>query len=293
MQSESAVPVGWLGGAPPELDSEVAVLAAPAAPQAGMRLGARIFPLKRWMARHRALVGAEVAITATLLDQLPTSPAIVVVVAPGITPQSVVDQLRPAVRGMLDLDGRDDRAVTVGVACPAPVTPGSAGGLSMYNQHVDALPEALVEAIAAGRRCGLTTPTGNCVLLLQRFVPPTASAVVHVSPDHTVPVRIDGRWGLTEARSAADTFEVPADGTTVRQTLAWKPTANLSARGGTHTVTLPTSWRNRYSINRGTVRQLAAMSRNAAVTVGHSLSLDIALEGRGPVVLRCRPSRII
>jgi len=159
----------------------------------------------------------------------------------------------------------------------------------MYNQHVDALPEALVEAIAAARRCGLVTPTGNCVLLLQRFVPPTASAVVHVSPDRAVPVLIDGRWGLTEDRSAADTFEVPADGT-VRQSLAWKPTASLAAGGGTHTVPLPTSWRNRYSINRGTVRQLAAMSRDAAVSVGRSLSLDIALEGRGPVVLRCRPS---
>lgn len=286
MQSELELPAERSGGAPPELDSEVTVLATA---QAGMRLGARIFPLKRWMARRRGMVGAEVAVTASLLDQLPTSPAIVVVVSPGVGPESVVDQLRPAVRGMLGLDGRDDRTVTVGVACPAPVTPGSAGGLSMYNQHVDALPEALVEAIAAGRRCGLTTPNGNCVLLLQRFVPPTASGVVHVSPDRSVPVLIDGRWGLTEDRSAADTFEVPADGT-VRRSLAWKPTASLSAGGGTHTVPLPTSWRNRYSMNRSTVRQLAALSRNAAVAVGHSLSLDIALEGRGPVVLRCRPS---
>lgn len=289
MQSESEVPAGRPGGDPPELDSEVTVLAASAAAQAGMRLGARIFPLKRWMSRRRGIVGAEVAVTASLLDQLPTSPTIVVVVSPGVAPPSVVDQLWPAVRGMLDLDGRDDRAITVGVACPAPVTPGSAGGLSMYNQHVDALPEALVEAIAAGRRCGLTTPSGNCVLLLQRFVPPTASGVVHVSPDRRVPVEIDGRWGLTEDKSAADTFVVPSDGT-VRQSLAWKPTASLSAAGGTHTVPLPTSWRNRYSINRSTVRQLAAMSRNAAVAVGHSLSLDVALEARGPVVLRCRPS---
>jgi hypothetical protein len=289
VQSESEVPAGRPGGDPPERDSEVTVLAAPAGAQAGMRLGARIFPLERWMARRRAVVGAEVAVTASLLDQLPTSPAIVVVVAPGVAPQSVVDQLWPPVRGMLDLDGRDDRAVTVGVACPAPVAPGSAGGLSMYNQHAGALPEALVEAIAAGRRCGLTTPNGNCVLLLQRFVPPTASGVVRVSPDRAVPVLIDGRWGLTEDQSAADSFEVPADGT-VRRSLAWKPTASLSAGGGTHTVPLPASWRNRYSINRSTVRQLAAMSRNAAVAVGNSLSLDVALEGRGPVVLRCRPS---
>lgn len=290
MQSESEVPAGRPGGDPPELDSEVTVLAAPAMAHAGMRLGARIFPLKRWMAQRRAVVGAEVAVTASLLDQLPTSPSIVAVVARGIAPESIVDQLWPAVRGMLGLDGREDRSVTVGVACPAPVTPGSAGGLSMYNQHVDALPEALVEAIAAGRRCGLTTPNGNCVLLLRRFVPATASGVVHVSPDRAVPVLIDGRWGLTEDRSAADTFEVLANGT-VRQSLAWKPTASLSAAGGTHTVPLPTSWRNRYSLNRSTVRQLAAMSRDAAVTVGHSLSLDITLEGRGPVVLRCRPSR--
>lgn len=289
MQSELGIPTGRPGGEPPELGSEVTVLAASAVARAGMRVGARIYPLTRWLARRRPVVGAEVAVTASLLGQLPLSPAIVVVVAPRVTPESLVDQLLPAVRGMLGLDGRDDRAVTVGVACPDPVAPGSAGGLSMFNQHVDALSEALVEAIAAGPRCGLTTSTGTCVLLLRRFVPATASAVVHASPDRTVPVRIAGRWGLTEDRSAADTFEVPADGTVV-QTLAWKPTASLSAGGGTHTVPVPAHRRNRYSIDSGTVRQLATMSRNAAVAVGHSLSLDVALEDRGPVVLRCRPS---
>jgi hypothetical protein len=238
------------------------------------------------MARQPGVVGDEVAVTARLLDRLPVVPSVVVVVAAGVGTASLVDEVLHGMRGMLDLE----RAVTVGVACPAPVAAGPAGGLSMYNQHVDALPEALVEAVAAGRRCGLTTLTGNCVLLVQSFVPAVASAVVHASPGRGTPVRIDGRWGLAEHRSAADTFEVSADGGTVVETLAWKPTASLAAAGGTHTVAMPDSWQHRYSIGRDTVRELAAMSRDAAVTVGIPLSLDIVLGDHGPVVMRCRPS---
>lgn len=255
-----------------------------AAGRAGMRVGARLFPLDRWMARQRAVVGDEVAVTAGLLDQLPVVPAMVVVVAPEVPAPSIVDELVHGLRGLLD------RATTVNVACPLPTEPGPAGGLSMYNQHVDALPEALVEAVAAGRRCGLTTVTGNCVLLLQPFVPAIASAVVHASQNPGTPVRIDGRWGLAERRSAADTFEVPADGVTVHGILATKPTASLAAAGGTHTVAMPDSWQQRYSIGKDTVRGLAALSRNAAVAAGTRLSLDIVLGDRGPVVLRCRPA---
>lgn len=286
MQSELRAPSGPPNEPTADPGSDISVLAG--VPD-GLRLGAQIFPLKRWMARRQAVVGAEIAVTASLLDHLPTSPSVVVVVAPDIAADAVVEPLLQAAHGMLELR-EHAAAVTVGVASPAPAPPGSAGALSMYNQHVDALPEALVEAVAAGRRCGLTTPQGNCVLLLQRFVSAIASAVVHASPDHAVPVRIDGRWGLTEVSSAADTFEVPADGVTVREKLAWKPTAHLIACGGTHTVNLPVSWRYRYSIGRGTVRQLAALSRNAAVVAGQPLSLDIALTARGPVLLRCRPN---
>lgn len=289
MQSQLRATQGRPDEPGPDQGSDISVLAAGQDDETGMRLGARVFPLQRWMSRRVGVVGTEVAVTAALADLLPTSQTIVVVVAPDVEMASVVEPTLLAVAGMLDLHP-SDTPVTVGVASPAPVRPGSAGSLSMYNQHLDALPEALVEAVAAGRRCGLVTTQGNTVLLLQRFVTATASAVVHVSPDRSVPVRIDGRWGFTEARSAADTFEVPADGETVREKLAWKPTAHLVACGGTHTVSLPVSWHYRYSIGRGTVRQLAAMSRNASVVAGQPLSLDIALGAGGPAVLRCRPS---
>jgi hypothetical protein len=276
-----------------DVGSDISVLAGVPADRDGrgaLRLGARVFPLRRWMARRHAVVGAEVAVTATLLDQLPTSPTVVIVVAPGVAAATVVDQLLPAAHGMLTAPG-ETGALTLGIASPDPVRSATAGTLAMYNQHLDALPEALVEAIAAGRRCGLVTPHGNCVLLLQPFVPATASAVVHASPDRRVPVRIDGRWGLTEATSPADTFEVPADGSTIRETLAWKPDAHVVAPGGTRSVSLPVSWRYRYSLGRATVRQLAALSRDAAVTAGRPLTLDIALGAQAPVVLRCRPAR--
>ena len=161
----------------------------------------------------------------------------------------------------------------------------------MYNQHLDALPEAIVECVAAGRRCGLVTVHGNCVLLLQPFVPVSASAVVTASPARGVPVRVDGRWGLTEASSPADTFEISADGSTLREALAWKPRANVVAHGGTRSVSLPESWRGRYSLDRATVRRLATLSRNAAVTAGRALTLDVALGRRSPFVLRCRPTK--
>jgi hypothetical protein len=236
------------------------------------------------MARRPAVVGDEVALTARLLDQLPVAPAVVVVVAPDVTVQSCVDELLPGVRGMLGALG----TVTVNVACPMPTAPELAGELAMYNQPADALPEALVEAVAAGRRCGLTTIEGNCVLLLQRFVPANASAVVHASPYRGTPVHVDGRWGLTERWSPADEFVV--DGAGVRETLAWKPTASMAAGGGTHTVATPEGLRRQGSLRRDTVRQLAALGKDAAVTAGRRLALDIALGEYGPVVLRCRPS---
>jgi hypothetical protein len=280
VRAESWSTTEWASEGPPRPEADVTVLAA-----RGDRLqaGARLFPLTRALARQRAVVGAEVAVTASLLDQLPLARSAVVVVPPDMSPESCVDSLLAA-------SGMVGRALTVTVTRPSPARHGPGGALSMYNQHADALPEAFVEAVAGGRRCGLVTPNGSTVLLLQEFVPAIASAVVLASPDRTAPVHIDGRWGLTEQRSAADTFEVPADGTTVHGTLALKPTASLAAAGGTHTVTMPDAWQRRYSLDRDTIRQLAALSRDAAVTAGVALSLDIVLGPKGPVVLRCRPS---
>jgi hypothetical protein len=270
----------WASEEPPRPEAEITVLAQHGT---GLQVGARLVPLTRALARQRAVVGAEVAVTAALLDQLPLPRSVVVVVPPDVDASSCVDSLLPAATALL---GR--RALTVTVTCPFSVPHGPGGALSMYNQHTEALPEAFVEAVAGGRRCGLVTPGGNAVLVLQEFVPAIASAVVQVSPDRTAPVCIDGRWGLAEQRSAADTFEVPADGVTVHSQLAWKPTASLAAAGGTRTMALPAGWQHRHSLGRDTIRQLAALSRDAAVTAGAALSLDIVLGRRGPVVLRCR-----
>ncbi|MFL6122739.1 hypothetical protein [Actinophytocola sp.] len=255
---------------PAHREAEVIVLAA------GLRTGIRIVPLTRSLARRPAVVGAEVAVTARLVDQLPLARSLVVVVPPEIPASSCV--LPPVA-----LPGA---AVTVTVTRPSPAPHGPGGTLSMYNQHAEALPEAFVEAVAAARRCGLVTPVGNVVLLLQEFVPTVASAVVRATADT---VRIEGRWGLAEQRSAADVFEVSADGP-VSETLARKPTASLAAAGGTHTVPMPDERQHRSSLGQGTIRQLAALSREAAVTTGLALSLDIVLGDREPVVLRCRPS---
>jgi len=252
-----------------ERPAEVIVLAA------GSRGGVRILPLTPSLARRPAVVGAEVAVTASLVDRLPLARSVVVVVPPEV----------PASSCVLPAAVLPSEALTVTVTCPAPVPHGPGGTLSMYNQHADALPEALVEAVAAARRCDLVTPVGNVVLLLQEFVPAVASAVVWATAES---VRIEGRWGLAEQRSAADTFEVR--GATVHETLARKPTASLAAAGGTHTVTMPDEWQRRYSLGRETIRRLAALSREAAVTTGMALSLDIVLGDRDPVVLRCRPS---
>lgn len=261
-------------------DADITVLATA---QGTLRAGARLFSLGRWMTRRPAVFGDEVVATARVLDRLPVAPSVVVVVAPGTAPESFVDERLPGLSGML---GATD-ALTVSVACPMPTSPALSGVLSMYNQHVDALPEALVEAVAAARRCGLVTLTGNVVLLVQRFVPAIASAVVHVSPVRATPVRIDGRWGLTEGRAAADTFEV--DGTTVWESLARKQTASLAATGGTRTATIPANWQQRGSLGQDTVLELAAMARDASVTAGTRLTLDVVLDRHGPVVLRCRP----
>jgi hypothetical protein len=258
-------------------EADIIVLAAD---HGTLRPGARLFPLGHWMSRHSGVFGDEVAVTARLRDHLPGTPSVVVVVAPGATPESFMDVPLPGLSGMLGAAG----PMTVSVTCPLR-TDYEASVLSMYNQHADALPEALVEAVASARRRELLTHTGNVVLLLQQFVPASASAVVHVSPARDTPVRIDGRRGLTERLSEADTFEV--DGTTVSETLAWKPTASLAAPGGTSTVAMPDGWQR--SIGQDTVRELAAMAKEAAMAAGTRLTLDVVLGQRGPVVLRCRP----
>jgi len=287
VQSEVRAPDERPYGQVPEYDSDISVLAGggPA-----LRLGARVLRLRRWMSMRHSLVGAEIGVTASLLDQLPIRPAAVIVVAPEVDAVAVVDQLLAASHGMLDADEHGSGALTLGITSPEPVRSGTAGGLAMYNLHRESLPEALVEAVTAGRRCGLTTVRGNCVLLLQRFVPTAASAVVHAPPDRDRPVRVDGRWGLTEASSPSDVFEVPPDGGAISERLAWKPTAHVVAHGGTHTVNLPSGLRYRYSLGRATLRQLAGLSRDAALTAGRPLSIDIAVTRTGPVVLRCRPA---
>lgn len=288
MQSEVRVPDEWPhDDQAAEHDSDVSVLIGG---EHTLRLGARVLPLRHWMARRHAMVGAEVGVTASVLDQLPLRPAVVIVVEPDAEVDTVVAELLTAALGMLGGDEHEPGALTLGITSPVPVRSGTAGGLAMYNLHLDSLPEALVEAVTAARRCGLITMDGNCVLMLQRFVPATASAVVHVHPDRRRPVVVDGRWGLTEASSPADVFEVPPDGGPIRERLAWKPTAHVVADGGTHSVALPASLRYRYSLGRATVRQLAELSLDAAVTTGRPLSLDVALTPAGPVVLRCRPA---
>jgi hypothetical protein len=264
---------------------------------AALRPGAIVFPLDSRASRRGAAVGAEVTTTATLLPLLPTCPTAVVVVSPHVAMSEMIDEIIHVSYRMLNLDAASDASptLTVGVACPRPVQPGTAGGMSMYNQHIDALPEAILESVAVARRCGVVTEVGACVLLLQRFAAPTASALVHVLPDPARPVRIDGRWGLIEAdpiELSSDTFEVPAEGGSaaeIREQLGSKPTASVTAPGGTRTVSLPASLRHRNSLSRPAVQRLAAMARAAADAVGHPLSLDVAMFDEDPVVLRCRP----
>jgi hypothetical protein len=82
---------------------------------------------------------------------------------------------------------------------------------------------------------------------------------------------------------------VAPDGRGVTEKLAWKPTANVTAHGGTRTVNLSERCRYQSSLSRGTVLRLAALARNAAVAAGRPLTLDVAMLNDRPVVLRCRP----
>lgn len=275
---------GWV----PVVGSDIAVLAGrdDERPTA-LRTGAMVLPLDRRVARRSAVVGMEVAITASLIDLLPAPPTAVLVIPSEVDFGTVVEQVRGVACSLLDAD---DEMLTVGVASPEPVEPGTAGDLCLYNVHAEALTEALVESVATAEREDLTTLHGNYVLLVQRFAPPMASAVVCASPNRRLPVRISGRWGLTEGSMPADVFEVAPDGRGVREELAWKPTANVSAYGGTHTVDLSMRCRYQSSLSRASVLRLASLARTAAVAAGHPLSLDVALYDDAPIVLRCRPS---
>jgi hypothetical protein len=266
--------------------SGVAVLAGRDDDRPGaLRPGPMIFPLDRRVAPRSAVVGLEVATTARLVELLSLPPTVAVAVPSDVDLEGVVDQVRDVACALLGVAGE---VLTVGVACPGPVPPGTAGELCLYNVPVDALPEALVESAAAAHRANLVTLHGNLVLLVQRFAPPSASAVVHVSADRRQPVRISGRWGLTEDGQPADQFEVAEDGT-VRERLASKPTAQVTATGGTRTVNLSASCADERSLPEEAVLELAACARAAAHATGSPLALDVAMYDGTPLVLRCRP----
>ena len=278
----ASVPTPSWGG--PIGGSSVAVLARGAG---GVRPGATVLPLDRRVAHRSGAVGLEVAVTASLTGLLPTPPTAVVVVPSEVDLAGVVDEVRFVACAMLELDS--DPLLTVGLACPTPVAPGTAGELCLYNLHPDALTEALLESLATARRANLVTLQGNCVLLVQKFAPAKASAVVYASPDRARPVRISGRWGLTEANLAADEFEVAADGRILQESLALKPTANMTAHGGTHTVDLSEHCRVQRSLSQDSVLRLASLARNAADAVGQPLCIDVGIYDEHPVALRCRP----
>src|SRR5688500_16106873 len=92
---------GWV----PVVGSGIAVLAGrdDESPTA-FRTGAIVLPLDRWMARRSAMVGLEVAITASLVDLLPTPPTAVVVIPSEVDFSTVVEQVRVVARGLLDAD---------------------------------------------------------------------------------------------------------------------------------------------------------------------------------------------
>lgn len=279
--------------------SEITLLAPWQADEpAVLRAGVTVFPLDERVARRSGTVGAELALTARLLDLLPTNPTAVVVIAADVTVEPLTGALIRLASSVLKMSTEDGAGpFTIGVASPGLVPHGTAGHLSMYNLHLDTMPEALVDSVAAARRCGVVTPHGSCVLIVQRFRPAEASAVVYASPAPGQPVHVTGRWGLTETNDAdlpSDDFEVhldaPANRNAVRETLRWKPTASLTADGGTETVRLPPCCGYQNSLSHGTVLRLAGMAKAAAVAAGQPLSLDIAVRGNDPVVLRCRPS---
>ncbi|HWM07519.1 MAG TPA: hypothetical protein VNP92_34745, partial [Actinophytocola sp.] len=180
MQPEARATERWPTAPPPtaarsdvpaEAGSDVSVLAG-RTPRGALRLGARLFPLRRWMARRPAAVGAEVALTASLLDQLPTGPTVVLVVSPGVDVASIVDQLLLAVPGTLP----PTEVLTIGVAHPEPV---SVDDLAAVETPAGELSEALVAAVTTARRAGMVTEQGNSVLLVQPFVPAATTAVAH------------------------------------------------------------------------------------------------------------------
>jgi hypothetical protein len=253
-----------------------------------LRPGVLAFPLDTRVANRPALVGPEVTVTANLLNLLPVNPSVVIVVNPGVVVAPVVDEVIRIVYSLLDPAGGTRAALTVAVASPRLEPPGTAGRTCLFNTAFEAMPEALVESVAAARRIGLLTRQGGCVLILQRFAAATASAVVHATPDPRHEVRISARWGITEVNDlAADEFTVR--GGTVVQTLAYKPTASVTASGGTRTVVLPAQRHYRYALPRDVVLRMAIAAKDAAIFAAVPLSLDIALVAGEPVVIRCRP----
>src|SRR2546430_7095678 len=129
--------------------------------------GALVYPLDRRLAGRAGLVGVEVAVTANLIELLRIPPTAVVVATPDVDFADVVDEVRRAVVGLLDLDEVSDPLLTVSVAAPNPSRPAAAGELCLYNLHLDSLTEALVESVAATRRSDLVTQQGNCKLPVQ------------------------------------------------------------------------------------------------------------------------------
>jgi hypothetical protein len=119
-----------------------------------------VMPLDRRLAARGGTLGAELALTASLLDVLPVGPAVVIAVHSEVAVAPLAGRSSTSPAACSDLTGS---ALTLGVANPDPV-PSGASGMSLFNLAVDAVPEALVECVAVGRRYGLTTSTVRAFL---------------------------------------------------------------------------------------------------------------------------------
>jgi pyruvate, water dikinase len=171
---------------------------------------------------------------------------------------------------------------------------------------VDAVLEAVIRCWASGRneralayrkQQGLDTKEVRLAVLVQQLVMADTSAVVFSAnpiSGNRDEVVVTASWGLGESVVSGtvtpDTWVVrKADLAVKEERIGAKERMTVAVTGGTREVTVPRLLRERASLSRVQVAELATLAIELEVKMGRPVDIETAYAGEKLFLLQCRP----
>lgn len=171
---------------------------------------------------------------------------------------------------------------------------------------IDAVLGAIVRCWASGRneralayrkQQGLNTAEVRLAVLVQQLVMADTSAVVFSAnpiSENRDEVVVTASWGLGESVVSGtvtpDTWVIrKADLALKEERIGAKERMTVAVTGGTREVTVPRLLRERASLSRTQVMELATLARELEVKMSRPVDIETAYAGEELFLLQCRP----